>query len=123
MLVVAQWQGIIGRKFALLSQLLVHCLTDRAVCTIRADNNVARIKATGVQLFRKITAKKIRLELTGASICVLLLFSPWMGMFERAAPNKQQIYVRYPDKSDEHPQGGRNEEQRMSKIIDTKSRK
>lgn len=65
-------------------------------------------------------SKKDKARVNGS---VLLLFSPWMGMFERAAPNKQQIYVRYPDKSDEHPQGGRNEEQRMSKIIDTKSRK
>lgn len=41
------------------------------------------------------------------------------GDVERAAPNKQQISVPYPDKSYEHPQW-RNGEQRMSRITGRK---
>ena len=41
-------------------------------------------------------------------------------MFERTAPSKQQISDPYPDKSDEHPQGGRNGERGMGRIIGRK---
>jgi hypothetical protein len=44
-LVIAQWHGVVRRQLALLSQFFVHCLADRAVSTIRAHNNVARVKA------------------------------------------------------------------------------